>query len=167
MNVVRIVVFAIGLIASAIAAAAPADPAAFVSSIYAHGAEDKVWTQWLDPAARKRWFTVATAELWAKCDASAKATNDEMGPLDFDVASNSQGAVVKSAKVKVVSQDAARAVVVATLIHDKWTRSSPAEDDVRYDLVVENGRWAIDDVHSTVDTSSWSLKQLLANYLKN
>jgi hypothetical protein len=147
------------------AQAAPSDPARFVASIYDNERESAVWDQWLNETRRREWFSRALTALWARCDARARATSDEFGAVDFDVATNSQGMEVKKFTVKTVSRDASHASVVAKLTPDNWVRKSDRENEVRYDLVWEHGRWAIDDVHSVIEPNPWSLRALLTQYL--
>jgi hypothetical protein len=147
------------------AQAAPSDPARFVASIYANGQESAVWSQWLDGARRGQWFSSTLTALWAQCDTRARKTRDELGALDFDITTNSQGMEVKRFTVKTLSRDASHARVVATFTPDNWVRKSDRENDIRYDLVWERGRWAIDDVHSVAEPNPWSLRALLTQYL--
>ena len=100
------------------AQATPLDPARFVASIYADGREGVVWAEWLDGARRREWFSSALTALWAKCDEHARKTKHELGAVDFDVATNSQGLEV--------SRDASHASVVATLTPDNWVRNRSA-----------------------------------------
>ena len=172
--------FRLSLIAAILAASfaatlAPAfaagpDPAAFVDSIYAHGHEDNVWSQWLDGHKRVAWVSRGLATLWGRCDASARKAKDEMGALDSDVATNSQlgWESFKAYAVKVVSQDGAHAVVEARLTVAANTEAPKFDSDnvIRYDLVQEGGAWKIDDVHSTVDGKPWGLREILKAYLK-
>ena len=152
--------------APAVAAqAASSDPAPFVTSIYADGREGSVWAQWLDGERRGKWFSRALTALWAKCDARAGKIGDELGAVDFDVATNSQGLEVKRFTVETLSRDASHASVVAKLTPDNWVRKSARENEIRYDLVWERGRWAIDDVHSVIEPNPWSLRALLSQYL--
>ena len=142
--------------APVVASSAPPDPARFVAAIYAGGKEGEVWSQWLDGARRGAWFSRSLTALWAKCD--AKTPSGEEGAIDFDVATNSQGMDVKSFTVKTLLKDAMRATVVATLVRTKynWLRHSQRENEIRYDLVFEGGRWAIDDIHSVAEPHEWS-----------
>ena len=55
--------------------------------------------------------------------------------------------------------------MVAKLTPDNWVRKSDRENEIRYDLVWERGRWAIDDVHSVIEPNPWSLRGLLLQYL--
>ncbi len=150
-------------LAPAVAAQAPPDPARFVASIYAD--EGSVWAQWLDGERRGKWFSRALTALWAECDARAGKIGDELGAVDFDVATNSQGLEVKRFTVETLSRDASHASVVARLTPDNWVRKSDRENEIRYDLVWERGRWAIDDVHSVIEPNFWSLRAVLTQYL--
>jgi hypothetical protein len=147
------------------------DPAEFVTSIYAHGREDAVWTQWLDAAKRKPWVSRDLAALWGRSDAKAHKSKDELGALDFDIATNSQlgWESFKGFTVKVVSQGDGRAVVNATLRNGPDTEARKFESDnvIEYDLVQEGGAWKIDDARSTADGKPWSLRQILKDYLKS
>ena len=114
---------ACSLFAVGAAQAAPPDPARLVASIYADGREGAVWSQWLDGKRRGEWFSHALTARWATCDMRAHTINDELGALDFDVATNSQGLEVKSFTVKTLSRDASHATVVANLTPDNWVRT--------------------------------------------
>ena len=48
---------------------------------------------------------------------------------------------------------------------DARVRQSNRKNEIRYDLVWERGRWAIDDVHSVIESNPWSLRGLLSQYL--
>jgi hypothetical protein len=149
----------------AAAQAAPSDPDRFVASIYANGREGVVWAQWLDGARRREWFSHALTRLWANCDARARETKDELGTVDFDIATNSQGMEVKSFTVKTLSQDASHASVAARLAPNNWVRKSEREDEIHYDLVWEHGRWKIGDIYSVIEPNTWSLRGILTRYL--
>ena len=60
---------------------------------------------------------------------------DGLGPVDFDVATNSLGMEVKSFTVKIRSQDASHASVADRLAPNNWVRKSERENEIRYDLV--------------------------------
>ena len=95
----------------------------------------------------------------------AHTIDDELGTLDFDVATNLQGLEVKSFTVKSLSRDASHASVVANLTPDNWVRHSDRENEIHYDLVRERGRWRIDDIHSVIEPNTWSLGAILMQYL--
>lgn len=151
--------------------ASGADPSSFISSIYARGHEEAVWTQWLSSAKRGAWLSPDLTALWNRCDISARKSKDELGPLDFDIATNSQLGwdSFKGFKVNLVSQGDGRAVVNARLQTGPNTVPPKVDSDsvIRYDLIQKGGAWKIDDVRSTTDGKPWSLRELLKNYLKN
>jgi hypothetical protein len=103
--------------------------------------------------------------LWAQCDARARKTGDELGAVDFDIATNSQGMEVKRFMVKTLSRGPSHATVLAKLTPDNWVRKSERENEIRYDLVWQRGRWAIDDIHSVIEPNAWSLRAMLTRYL--
>jgi hypothetical protein len=137
------------------------DPARFVASIYADGRVGAVCAQWLDGARRGEWFSHPLTALWAQCDIRARKIEDELGAVDFDVATNSKGLELRRFTVKTLSRDASHASVVATLTPNNWVRKSDRENEIRYDLVWEHGRWVIDDVHSAIEPNLWSLRAML------
>jgi hypothetical protein len=67
--------------------------------------------------------------------------------------------------VETLENDGLRAVVAATLVPGNWLRRSEWENVVRYDLVGENGRWGIDDIHGVSEPKTWSFRQILTSYL--
>jgi hypothetical protein len=75
----------------------------------------------------------------------AHTIDDELGALDFDVATNSQGLEVKRFTVKSLSRDAWHASVVMNLTPDNWVRHSDRENEIHYDLV-----WERDAGESTI-----------------
>ena len=81
------------------------------------------------------------------------------------VATNSQGLEIKRFTVKTLSRETLHASVVAALTPDNWLRKSERENEIRYDLVWERGRWAIDDIHSVIEPNAWSLRAILKQYL--
>jgi hypothetical protein len=155
------------LVSAAVVAAqaAPSDPDRFVTSIYSNAREGAVWAQLLDSGRRGEWLSRRLTALWAQCDTRAHKTSDGLGPVDFDVATNSQGMEVKRFTVKTVSQDASHASVVARLVPNNWVRKSERENEIRYDLVWEHGRWKIDNIHSVIEPNTWSLRVILTQYL--
>jgi hypothetical protein len=146
------------------AAASPPDPNPFIASIYDNGREGDVWGNGSTPS-RARWFSLGLSALWAKAEALAKKNSDDLGAIDFDVATNSQGMQVKSFRVETLSRDSRRAVVAATLVPDNWLRKSERENVIRYDLVWESGHWAIDDIHGVIEPKAWSFRQIPTSYL--
>src|SRR3982074_2092958 len=86
------------------------DPSRIVASIYdgslkTHGA---VGALWLDSRDRQATLSKALKTLWDKADAAAKSRHDEVGPIDWDVTTNSQGMTVKSFTLQTEKKDATR-----------------------------------------------------------
>jgi len=157
----RAVVFLIaGLLLAATSRAAP-DPAYIIGSIY-KGASTTGMAFGLDPKERHQYFSKSTAALWDKADKIANPNGDEVGAIDFDITTNSQGAEVKSWSIVSSSTDGNTATVVVKLVLDNWIRNSPDDDVIRYHFVLEDGRWLINDVGSTADGKPWTLLELLA-----
>ena len=144
---------------------APRDPAAIVKEIYRNTSRDAAFG--LEEAERRKYLSKSLIELWAKADAKAKARGDEVGPIDYDVTTNSQGMEVKSYSAKTERRDGERAVLVVKLVpRGEWVRNSPDDNIVRYHFIREGGRWVIDDIGSTIDGKPGSLRDLLLENLK-
>jgi hypothetical protein len=92
----------------------------------------RVGALWLDPRDRQATLSKALKTLWDKADVAAKVRHDEVGPIDWDVTTNSQSMTVKSFTLQTEKKDAARATVVATLVPDNWVRASPDENIIVY-----------------------------------
>lgn len=114
----------------------------------------------LPAADRHRYFSKAVVALWAKADANT--AEGDVGPIDFDLASNSQGMAVASFRVKTEHADATHVTLVVSLVsRGVFIRNSPADNVVHYDFIREAGHWVIDDMGSTVDGKPWTLRGLL------
>ena len=149
-------------LAPALAGTASSDPTAPVAALYA---AEKAGRPALEGAAlRAAILTRSLAALWAKAKAVERATGDAL--IDFDVVTNSQGAEVKSYALKVERRDAARAPVVAAIDPGDWIRASPQENVIRYALLLQAGRWRIDDVAGVAGPNSWSLRDMLERALR-
>lgn len=127
-------------------AAQPAgdDPASSVRRLYV---KDVV-------AARQKLYS---RRLQALFDADARRSRGEVGRLDFDFVSNSQDpddALYKSAQVTVLRQQGDAAEVSVKF------QNYGKPEEIRYDLVRENGRWLIDDAR-LVGPNGWRLQAIL------
>jgi len=141
---------------------APGDATAPVAALYA---VEKAGRPALDDIAdRAATLTVRLAALYDRAKAVERATNEEV--IDFDAVTNSQGAEVKSYALKVERRDATHAVVVATIDPGDWGRASPRENIIRFTLVVEQGRWRIDDIAGVAEPTAWSLRDIIDHNLR-
>jgi hypothetical protein len=141
-------------------AAQSLDPVAVVNSIY-KGGDSRGAAFGLDPAERNKYFSKTTLALWDKADKVSKTNGDEVGPIDFDPSTNTQGADVKSYSIVSSNVSAKTAAVVVKLVLDNWFRPSPEDDIIRYFFVLEDGSWVIDDIGSTNHAEGWTLRELL------
>lgn len=134
---------------------APPTPRAIVKDVYAHE------TSFL-AADKHQYFSKDLVALWEKADAGIP--EGELGSVDFDLASNSNGRQVDSIKVKTLHADANHVTLEVRLIeHHDYPRGAASDYFVRYKFIREGGRWLIDDMSSTVDGSPWTLRGLLGD----
>jgi hypothetical protein len=150
--------FAFG--SEALAQSAPPGPVAIVRSIY-QGAGAREMAFGLDPAERKRFLSKSTLALWEKAEAVSNPHGDEVGAVDFDIPTNSQGAELKSYSIVSSEIGPNRATVVVKVALDNWIRHSPEDDVLRYHFVLEDGRWMIADIAGHADGKPWTLLEIL------
>ena len=147
-------------------AAQTPDPVAVVNSIY-NGGSSRGAAFGLDPEERHKYFSKSTAALWDKAEAKVNPNGDEIGAIDFDPSTNTQGADVKSYSIVSSKVSDKTATVVVKLVLDNWIRNSSDDNIIRYQFVLEDGRWMIDDIGSAIDGKGWKLRQLLEFNVKN
>lgn len=117
---------------------------------------------WLYDKNRRQYFSARTAKLWR--DADRLTPQGDQGPLGFDPVTNSQDPLVQSFDSSIEKQDAKSATVAVHISDKPGAIVTPtAGGTVRYDMVLERGRWRIDDIRGTVDTE-WSLRKILREY---
>jgi hypothetical protein len=145
------------------AQAAPQGPDVVVAAIYKkvtagkgdHGGQF-VWVQDKD---RRLYFTARTVKLWR--DAEAKTVKGDQGPISFDLITNSQDPQVKAFDVSIEKQDANAATIIVHIAEKRGPIMPLPGTTIRYDMVLEHGRWLIDDIRGTIDTE-WSVRKMLA-----
>jgi hypothetical protein len=134
---------------------AAAGPRAIIKTIYSQEGSLN-----LPAAERHEYFSKSVVALWAKSDAESGA--GDIGSIDFDLESNSQGMAIASYTVKTVRAEATHVTLVVSLVsRGDWIRNSPSDLIIRYDFIREGGRWVIDDMSSTADGKPWTLRGLL------
>jgi hypothetical protein len=141
-------------------AAAPPTPVDIVNSIY-KGAASRQAAFGLDPAERHKLLSKSTVALWDKAEAVSNPNGDEIGAIDFDITTNTQGADVTSYSIVSNKVDGKTAIVVVKLVLDNWIRNSPDDLIIRYVFVLEDGSWMIDDMSSTTNGKPWTLREIL------
>jgi hypothetical protein len=146
---------------------APVDPVAILTAIYARVAKGKGDSGGgfviENPAAKAKYFSKSLVDLWARADDSTP--KGDIGPIDFDLVTNSQEPDVKSFKVVAEKLEADNAVIVVTLT-SRSPRPKPSDNTIRYNFVKDAGQWKIDDISSTLDGEAWSLRDILTESLK-
>ena len=140
--------------------AATPEPVAIVHSIY-DGASKREMAFGLDPAERRKFLSKATVALWDLAEAKSNPNGDEIGAIDFDITTNTQGADVKSYSIVSNKVSGKTAAVVVKLELDHWIRNSPDDLIIRYNFVLEDGSWVIDDMSSTTNGTPWTLREIL------
>jgi hypothetical protein len=145
------------------------DPAGIVNAIYARAAKGKGdggGAFIIDSkAAKAKYLSRSLVELWAKAD--AHTPKGDVGPVDFDPVTNSQEPDVKSFKAITEKLDADRAVIAVTIAGRGAPRAKPADNIIRYDFLRDDGQWKIDNISGASDGEAWSLRDMLADALKN
>ena len=118
---------------------------------------------------RARWLTKSLAALWDAGE--ARTPKGDQTPPGFDPVSNSQDPRVQNVKVAVERNDGKRATVAASF--DSWLRGNtvdvqranpPERVTVRYDMVLQRGRWKIDDIRGLTDGKEWSIRAILKHF---
>lgn len=151
--------------APAMAVAAPAEtPEAFITAIYARitaGDGRKGGSDFTEAKVAGRWFTRSVVKLWTAAEAKAEK-DGEIGPIDFDLFTDSQDPEVRSVTVEPREATPDTATVRVGLFAAKKPKPG-AEPYTTLDFVLkqENGGWRIDDVKQ-VSSEPWSLRGLLA-----
>ena len=145
----------------------PTDPVAIITAIYARAAKGKgdggaAFVIENDPAKAK-YLSKSLVALWARAD--AHTPKGDVGPIDFDPVTNSQDPDVKSFKVVAEKLEADKAVIAVT-ITGRTARAKASDEIVRYDFVRDDGKWKIDDISGALDGEAWSIREILAEFLK-
>jgi hypothetical protein len=142
---------------SAVAAETPG-PLAVMTAIYQAAVKDQ-GPSWIDEGERAQYLSKSLVALWAQTD--KKIVPGDEGPIDFDIVADTNGLSLSGFSLAVEKQGPTTATIAATLAY-KDGDAGPKPKVVRYDLVRENGRWKIDEIHS----DSWSVRALLSNFLR-
>lgn len=144
------------------------DPPGIVNAIYERvtkGSGDGAFLIESD-AAKAKYFSKSLIALWAKAD--AHTPKGDIGPIDFDLATNSQAPSVNSFVATTEKLDSAAATIAVKMTRNhEAPRANPADDVERYDFVRDGGHWKIDDIRGATDGKPWSVRALLMYSLKN
>jgi hypothetical protein len=171
---------AIALIAAPSFALAAASPDAPIIAIYkkvaAGKGEDGGNFVYQEKRDRARWLSASLATLWNAEE--AKTPKGDETPPGFDPVSNSQDPKVLNVKVALEKSDGkeSKKTAIVAASFDSWSRGLTREEQernppdprdrltVRYDMVLEHGRWKIDDIRGTTDGKEWSIRAILKHF---
>jgi hypothetical protein len=141
---------ALALVLVAWAAAAPAqtqpDPVAYIRAIYVSYERN-------NPAA---WFDrnySARLRKLIDADRESAAKEGDAGKFDWDPIINAQDWKLTNVKILLVSRTGDDAVVDAAF------RNLGSDQQMRFTLVRESGKWAIDDV-AALDKPRWTMSKV-------
>jgi len=165
-----------GLLTSLPVLAASPDPTSPITAIYRKAAAGKGDSGgqfvYLEKKHRSRWLSTSLTRLWNAED--ARTPKGDQTPPGFDPVSNSQDPKVLNVKVALENSDGKIAIVAASF--DSWSRGLTREQQdrnppdpsdrivVRYDMVLEHGRWKIDDIRGTTDGKKWSVRAIIKGW---
>src|ERR1700686_3891538 len=145
------------------------DPVAIVNAIYARAAKGKGDGGGAfiieNKAAKAKYLSKALVALWAKAD--VHTPKGDVGPVDFDPATNSQEPDVKSFSVVAEKLEADKAVIAVTIAGRNTPPRKGADQVVHYEFVREGDKWKIDDIKGASDGEPWSIRAMLADSLKS
>jgi hypothetical protein len=145
---------------SPIAHAAETRPSEMLKGIYRDAVKGKT-SDWLEPQRRGKYLSKSLSALWTKSDAR-KPPKGEVGPIDFDLTTDTNALELEGVEIKVEREPANAAVLAVKLNYRKpYYRPGPPAV-VTYDFIREDGRWRIDNFH----TKRWSVRDLLTQWLK-
>lgn len=116
---------------------------------------------WSKKKDRHHYYSASLAKAWDRADAIT--ARGDQNPPGADPITNSQDPLVVAFKVAIERQDATTATVVAR-IGDKPSPAPDAWDIVTYDMVLERGRWRIDDIRPGAGKDAWSLRNEIINH---
>jgi hypothetical protein len=112
--------------------------------------------------ARHQYYSASLAKAWDHADAiTAKGDQNPPGACPI---TNSQDPLVRAFDVKVERQDGKTATVLVH-ISEKPGPVTPSDwGTIYYDMVLERGRWRIDDIRPGIGKDAWSLRQEIVNH---
>ena len=105
-------------------------------------------------SVRTRYFSARFNRLLAWGDRQAEREQG-VGPLEFDPVISGQDGKLTKIEIKLDSETPDSAVVSAHFLNF----GEPTV--VTYDLVRENGGWAVDDIKGRIEKDNWSVRDMI------
>jgi hypothetical protein len=163
---------AVAFLCAALPALAASGPVAPVAAIYQRviasfdgkqNNSENGYFIWKNDKARRQYFSARTAKLWRESD--RLTPKGDLDPIGFDPVTNSQDPLVRAFDTSIEKQDATSATVLVRISDRPGAITAPAPRElIRYDMVLERGRWLIDDIRGTID-SEWSVRKIMTDYV--
>lgn len=152
-------------------AAEPDSPAAPIEAIYrrivasydpATNNTDNGMFTWEKRKDRHLYYSARLAKAWDHADAiTAKGDQNPPGACPI---TNSQDPLVRAFDVAVERQDAKTATVLVHISQQPGPVTPTDGGTIYYDMVLERGRWRIDDIRPGVGKDAWSLRREIVNH---
>jgi hypothetical protein len=144
MRVILAFIFSLALAGAACATAVDSDPVTLITAIYKTYETDKAGIP-----------HVYSKRLQALIDKDAKETpDDEVGSIDWDVFIDGQDWKLTDLNISREAQTDTQAKVRATF------KNFDKPSDMLFALVLEDGRWRIDDIEKTLKPR-WTMSKIL------
>jgi hypothetical protein len=166
-SLLSILVFTLTAFTTPAPAQAPRQPEAIVKSLYEAVMKKPDAPGFGVTKADRRLLTTSLRTQWDKAEKKANPTGKELGAIDFDIVSMSQGPNIASYALKAEKRDDQHTTVVATFVIGPNHTHTGQKVVVNYDFLREGGAWKIDDIRSSIDKKPWTLRGNLAMHLKS
>jgi len=117
---------------------------------------------WSDRKARYHYYSASLAKAWDRADAIT-AKGDQNPPAS-DPVTNSQDSLVRAFDVATERRDAKSATIIACISQEPGPVTPSDWGTIHYDMVLERGRWRIDDIRPGAGKDAWSLRREIENH---
>jgi hypothetical protein len=112
--------------------------------------------------SRHHYYSASLAKAWDHADAiTAKG---DQNPPGSDPITNSQDPLVAAYDVKIERRDATTAKVLVHIADKPGPIMPDDHGTIRFDMVLERGRWRIDDIRPGTGKDVWSLRREIVNH---
>ena len=117
---------------------------------------------WDKKKDRHHYYSASLAKAWDHAEAIT-AVGDQRPPA-ADPMTNSQDSMVQSFSVAVERRDAKTATLIVLIAQQPGPVAPSDWGTIHYDMVLERGRWRIDDIRPGVGKDAWSLRREIVNH---
>lgn len=117
---------------------------------------------WSPKKARHHYYSASLAKAWDRADAIT-AKGDQNPPAS-DPITNSQDSLVQAFTIAVERREAKTATLLVHIAQQPGPVTPTDRGTIRYDMVLERGRWRIDDIRPGAGKDAWSLRREIVNH---